>query len=273
MKSDFNEAISTLSEVVQNRPKPIREFDQIFMKNEDMVKQAAFLAQQFSGLKVVFVGDGDSMALAVLHLWKRGLLPEGPAHLHVLDFDERIVKAINRFAEARGYRKYIAAELYNVAEPLPRRLIGRAEAFYTNPPWGASNGGESVIAFVQRGMEALNSHGLAAVVVANDPAIRWTQQVLQRAQRALLGDGFVITELGGERRHYHIDDNPNLQSCTIVAKRLRSRPTGITSRKLDRESFRNFYGRNRHLNFKYVLERNGSSGGRGAAQEYELKPF
>jgi predicted methyltransferase len=184
MKSDFNEAISRLSEVVQNRPKPIREFDQIFMKNEDMVKQAAFLAHQFSGLKVVFVGDGDSMALAVLHLWKRGLLPEGPAHLHVLDFDERIVKAINRFAEARGYREYIAAELYNVAEPLPRTLVGRAEAFYTNPPWGASNGGESVIAFAQRGIEALNSRGLAAVVVANDPAIRWTQLVLQRAHRA-----------------------------------------------------------------------------------------
>ena len=47
MKSDFNEAIRTLSEVVQNRPKPIREFDQIFMRNEDMVKQAS----QMSGME------------------------------------------------------------------------------------------------------------------------------------------------------------------------------------------------------------------------------
>jgi N4-bis(aminopropyl)spermidine synthase len=183
---DFNESLNALSEVVRNRPTPLRQFDQIFMKDEDMVAQAAFLAQKLSNRRTIFIGDGDSMALTMLHLWKRGLLRHGPRHLYVLDFDERIVNAINRFAKARGYQQHIAAELYNVAEPLPRRIIGRAQAFYTNPPWGASNDGNSVVAFVRCGIEALSSTGLAAIVVADDRELAWTMASSNVYERCFL---------------------------------------------------------------------------------------
>jgi predicted methyltransferase len=217
------------------------------MKEEDMVGQAGFIARKFCNLKTVFVGDGDSVALSMLHLWKRGLLAERPKHIRVLDFDERIVNAINRFAETHGYRGLILAELYNVAEPLPKRLIGRADAFYTNPPWGANNDGNSVVAFVLRGIEAVTNPGLGAIVIADDPTQPWTQKVLYRAQGMLLEHGFIIKELGEERHHYHLDDDPDLQSCTIITSRLLPTATKITSRMLERGSFANFYGRNRHL--------------------------
>lgn len=37
MEFDLRKAINAISDVVQNRPAPIREFDQIYMKVADMV--------------------------------------------------------------------------------------------------------------------------------------------------------------------------------------------------------------------------------------------
>jgi N4-bis(aminopropyl)spermidine synthase len=101
MTPDRHQALRVLSEVIGNRPRPLREFDQIFMKADDIVQQAIFLARRFNGLKVAFIGDGDSIPLAMLHLSRRGLFSEIPTRVRVLDFDERIVNAINRFADAR----------------------------------------------------------------------------------------------------------------------------------------------------------------------------
>jgi len=34
---DLKDAINAISDVVQNRPRPLREFDQIYMKTGDMI--------------------------------------------------------------------------------------------------------------------------------------------------------------------------------------------------------------------------------------------
>jgi len=41
---DLKAAINAVSDVVQNRPRPLREFDQIYMKTGDMVMQSEFVA-------------------------------------------------------------------------------------------------------------------------------------------------------------------------------------------------------------------------------------
>ncbi len=270
MTTDRYYALKVLSEVINNRPEPLREFDQIFMKAEDIVEQAALLARTFDGLNAAFIGDGDSIALAMIHLSRHGVFAEAPKHIRVLDFDERIVNAINGFADAHGYSQLIEAELYNVADPLPQRLISQANAFYTNPPWGASNRGESVIAFMQRGIECVGGPAMAAVVVANEPKLPWTQKVLSRARTALHRAGFVTDQLGEERRHYHLDDDPNLRSCTLVAKRVVTPSKKVMSRRLRPRSFRNFYGRGKHLRARFILE-NDQQGVRRSEPRYGLE--
>jgi N4-bis(aminopropyl)spermidine synthase len=106
---------------------------------------------------------------------------------------------------------------------LPWHILPKADAFYTNPPWGASNGGESVIAFLDRGIEAVHDQGQGAVVIGDDPKIPWTQEVLQRTQRAFLSSGFVISELHPQWQMYHLDDAPNLHSCALVVRRIEPR--------------------------------------------------
>ena len=96
---DLRRAINAVSDVIQNRPQPLREFDQIYMKAGDMVLQTSLIAQRFAGRKLLFMGDGDSISLCLAYLMKRGVLETGPESILVLDFDERMVRAVERFAD------------------------------------------------------------------------------------------------------------------------------------------------------------------------------
>src|SRR4051794_31385669 len=143
--------MNAVSDVIQNRPRPLREFDQIYMKAGDMVMQSEFIARWAEGKRLAFIGDGDAISVCVSYLRERGVLPYGPASVTVFDFDERIVNAVARFAD-REQLKTLDARLYNCLDAFP--AVAQFDAFYTNPPWGASNDGESVVVFMQRGIEA-----------------------------------------------------------------------------------------------------------------------
>ena len=52
---DLREAINAVSDVVQNRPRPLREFDQIYMKTGDMVLQSEFIASWADDKRLAFI--------------------------------------------------------------------------------------------------------------------------------------------------------------------------------------------------------------------------
>ena len=106
----------------------------------------------------------------------------------MLDFDERVVFSIHRFAEEYGLTGRISAELYNVADPLPEKHWQQFDGFYTNPPFGKSNGGKSIEAFMKRGFEAVGIDGCGCIVIADHPDYSWTQTVLQTTQRVVLSE-------------------------------------------------------------------------------------
>jgi predicted methyltransferase len=62
---DLRKAISAVSDVVQNRPRPLREFDQIYMKTGDMVLQSEFVASWADDKRLAFIGDGDAISVCV----------------------------------------------------------------------------------------------------------------------------------------------------------------------------------------------------------------
>lgn len=51
---DLRAAINAISDVVQNRPRPLRELDQIYMKSGDMVLQSELVARWADGKRLVF---------------------------------------------------------------------------------------------------------------------------------------------------------------------------------------------------------------------------
>lgn len=273
MSFDFRAALNAISDVVQNRPIPLREFDQIYMKVGDMVIQTEFIARKFDGLDLVFVGDGDSISLSIIHLKKHGIFDYGPKSITVLDFDERIVNSINRFAADDNISDVISAKLYNVADPLPSDLISSKDAFYTNPPWGASNEGLSVLAFAQRGVESVKSGSYGAIVIGDDDEFTWTKEILFTTQKKLIEEGFYITEMIPGLHNYHLDDDPDLKSCAMIFKHLESHIIASNSQPLQRDVLDNFYGRNNPLKIKYVRDLSGLNFGKAPDYTYKLEPM
>lgn len=273
MKFDLRNAINSISDVVMNRPAPLREFDQIYMKVADMVIQAEYVARVFNGKKVVFVGDGDGIALSAAHLKAQDVIDYGPSSITLLDFDERIVNSVLRFGEKLAPKVEITAHLYNVADPLPLGHFGVYDGFHINPPWGASNGGQSVTAFLERGSQATNARGLGIVVIADDPDLPWTQEVLRDTQKRAIELGYVVSEMLPQLHLYHLDDAPDLRSCSCLFRRVVPSLMENSSDKLSADRLRNFYGKNNPLTYKYVRETPDLNVNREADQRYSLEHY
>src|SRR5437763_14663042 len=96
---DLRAAINAISDVIQNRPAPLRIFDQIYMKAGDMVLQREFVARWADGKRLAFIGDGDAISICVAYLQERDIISYGPSQVVVFEFAERICSAGERFAD------------------------------------------------------------------------------------------------------------------------------------------------------------------------------
>ena len=130
------------------------------------------------------------------------------------------VNAVTRFADKEALSKPERDPLQ-----LPRAFPGHRadfDAFYTNPPWGASNDGESVKVFMQRGIEAIGVPRRCAVVVADDPELQWPRRVLASLQQAAISAGFFVQRMMPQVHSYHLDDAPDLRSCNVLLRAVAS---------------------------------------------------
>lgn len=265
---DLKAAINAISDVIQNRPRPLREFDQIYMKAGDMVMQSELIARWTNGKRVAFIGDGDAISVSIAYLHKRGIFEYGPSKIVLFDFDERICNAVKRFADKERLDQ-LDAELYNCLEPFPK--CGQFDVFYTNPPWGASNNGESVKVFVGRGMEAIGYAGEGVVVIADDEELAWPKVVLQAVQRFGLENGFFVQKMMSQLHEYHLDDAPDLRSCNLLFKAVSGSKTARPSVATPQEALENFYGRENPPRVLYVREKKRVDYGKANEDEYSFE--
>lgn len=266
---DLKMALNAISDVVQNRPRPIRQFDQIYMKSGDMVLQSEFVASWADGRRLAFIGDGDAISVCVAYLMKREIIDYGPTKIVVFDFDERIVQAIKRFADKERLDT-LDATLYNCLDEFPEP--GRFDLFYTNPPWGASNNGESVNVFAERGMEASGYAGSGLIVIADDEELAWPKEVLASVQRFALDRSHYVSRMMPRMHLYHLDDAPNLRSCNLEVSALPGTQRAVQSQPVtDPERLENFYGRSKAPRVRYVREVKRLDYGNAAENEYRLE--
>ena len=266
---DLRAAVNAVSDVVQNRPRPLREFDQIYMKTADMVLQSELVAHWANEKRLAFIGDGDSISVCVAYLKNRGIINYGPAAITVFDFDDRMCGAIKRFAEREGLTQ-IQAQLYNCLDPFPGPLD--FDCFYTNPPWGASNLGESVKVFVQRGFEATGYRGEGMVVIADDLKLEWPKQVLAKIQAFAIESGFYVQRMMPRLHNYHLDDNPDLRSCNLILKALPGKDAPGPSESItDPTRLSHFYGKDCPPRVRYVREKIRLDYGKANENEYYLE--
>lgn len=265
---DVRDAVNAISDVVQNRPRPIRSFDQIYMKAGDMVMQSELVADWADGKQIAFIGDGDAISVCVAYFKKRNIIDYGPSRITVFDFDERIVHAIKRFAEREQIR-WLDAELYNCIEAFPRP--SRFDCFYTNPPWGQSNNGSSVHVFVRRGIEACGFQGQGMVVIGDDKELEWPKQVLATTQRYGADLGYFVSRMQPQMHQYHLDDDKLLRSCNLFFEALPGNQShGESATIIDPQALRNFYGRDQGVRVRYVRDKRPNDAEGAHPSEYEL---
>ena len=267
---DLRAAINAISDVVQNRPRPIREFDQIYMKAGDMVLQSELVASWADGKRLAFIGDGDAISVCVAYLQKSEIINYGPSDIVVYDFDERICGAITRFADKEGIGN-LRSELYNCIDPFP----GPTDfgCFYTNPPWGANNEGESVKVFVQRGMEATGHGGQGMVVIADDAELEWPKRGLANVQEYAIRSGYFVQRMISALHAYHLDDAPDLRSCNLILNALPGARLPGPSTAIDPVRLENFYGRDNRPKVHYVREKKRLDYGKAHDDEYRFEPW
>jgi predicted methyltransferase len=256
---DLRKSINFISDVVVNRPTPIRELDQIYMKHADMLLQVEHISKWFTNKSVVFIGDGDAIALSLAYLQKHHELDREDnkcevTKIFVLDFDERIINSIKFFSKEHDLSNLIDAKLYNVADPLPQEYWHHFDCFYCNPPYGASNEGKSISAFMRRGFEATNQNSIGCIVMADDSDMLWTKAVLYHVQKEIIENGFLVREMIPEFHTYHLDDNPSLKSCSLVINRFQKITCEYNSLPLDQNELDNFYGSHSPLIYKCVQD-------------------
>jgi predicted methyltransferase len=265
---DLRDAVNAVSDVVQNRPRPLRIFDQIYMKTGDMVLQSELVARWADGKKLAFIGDGDAISVCVAYLHSRGIVGYGPSEIVVFDFDERICGAITRFADKERLEQ-LRSKLYNCLDAFPDPAY--FDCFYTNPPWGASNDGESVNVFMQRGMEAVGYAGKGMVVIADDEELEWPKRVLSNVQKFALDSGFYVQRMIPRLHRYHLDDNPDLRSCNLIFQAVAGNQPPGPSLAINRDRWANFYGRDNAPRVHYVRERSRLDYGKAHEDEYSLE--
>ena len=265
---DLRMAVNAVSDVVQNRPRPLREFDQIHMKTGDMVLQSEMVADWADGKRLAFIGDGDAISVCVAYLKVRNVLDFGPSKITVFDFDERTVQAVKRFADKERI-EHLDAVLYNCLDKFPD--VTKYDCFYTNPPWGAYNNGESVNLFVQRGIEAVGYEGEGMIVIADDDELPWPKEVLASVQGYSRDRGFYVSRMQRKLHTYHLDDAPDLKSCNLYVSSLPGNQSkAVESEPASEERLKNFYGRSKEPRVKYVRERKRLDYGKAHEDEYEL---
>ncbi len=267
---DLRLAVNAISDVVQNRPRPLRKFDQIYMKAGDMVSQSEIVADWAHDRRLAFVGDGDAISVCVAYLRNRGIIDFGPSHITVFDFDERIVGAITRFAD-KARIDNLDAKLYNCIDAIPASHGGGYDCFYTNPPWGESNGGASVHVFAQRGMELAGFEGEGMIVIADDDELEWPKRVLASTQAFAGGHGYYVSRMMPRLHEYHLD--VELKSCNLIVAALpdNAHRHGPSTPIIDPDRLRNFYGRSQEPRVRYVRERKRLDYGMAPDEEYSLE--
>lgn len=269
---DLRAAINAISDVIQNRPRPIREFDQIYMKAADMVIQSEIIADWADGKRIAFIGDGDAISVCISYLKTRGIFDYGPSEIRVYDFDERICDSITRFADKERMTDTLVAIPYNCFDEFPD--VGKFDCYYTNPPWGQHNEGESVKLFSQRGMEAVGHRGEGVIVIADDDELDWPKTVLLAAQKQALETGFFIQRMMRQVHLYHLDDAPDLRSCNLFVKAHPDNNAVVTSHTItDPAQLDRFYGRDKSLHVRYVRLKQRVDYGKAHDDEYELEPL
>jgi N4-bis(aminopropyl)spermidine synthase len=245
-------------QVVCNRPQPLREYDQIHMRIEDLALHLTLIADTTYNKTVIFVGDSDGVALSLAYAGHLGLI-QSPKKCIIYDFDERIINFVKNFSFQHNFSDQIEGYLYNIFDPLPIKSIIKGDIFHINPPYGQYNDGKSIFAFLERSIAIVKQSGEGIIVLANDLDYNWSQIVLRNTLQELISRNITPYRIIDNLHHYLLDDQPDLESGIIFCKDIDPQNAIPLNESLPLRYKEKFYNRNdnENTNFPHYIRCEG----------------
>lgn len=141
----YKKTIEILGACSDLRPSPKREYDQFTATVETTARRASLMnfLGDVKGKRILFLGDDDFTSVAVASL-------KSAENIAVVDIDKRVLEGITEVSTKQNFR--IKTFHYDAREPLPKRLKGRFDVVFTDPPY-TPNG---IRLFVSRALHALD---------------------------------------------------------------------------------------------------------------------
>ena len=177
----FNDLAKKFKEIVKERPQPKLDYFQGYMVTEDVVARVALMHHygDLCSKSIVLIGDDDLLSVALA-------LTQLPLKITVLDIDKRLGDFITKVNSKYGFN--IEYFEYDVANPIPKTLIGKFDVFSSEPLETLSG----LRAFLLRGVTCLRKGGVGYFgLTLHEASLRkWLE-----AQKLLLKKGCVITDI------------------------------------------------------------------------------
>lgn len=245
--------LDALGIVTRGRPRPYREYDQIYMLDDDMISQIDVLCRYSRGKKIAFLGDGDGISVLLALLTNEDEYSR-PESITIFDFDERILNNYKNIIKSNKFSIKLECVLQNFIEPIPKQYYNKYDFFYINPPYGSKNFGDSCISWLHRCFEACgcdrfdidtNNPVQGCIVIPYDLNQYWTRKNMLNIQNFLSSHGFVVREMRPFMHRYHLQDNPELRSASLFVEQIEKTNLAYRGTNLSSESIKTLYGRER----------------------------
>ena len=177
----FKEISEKFIQIVKDRPLPIVDFFQGYMREKDVIFRVALMHyyNDLADKAFVLIGDDDLLSIALA-------LTELPSKILVLEIDERLGEYIEKVNKKYGLE--IEFQKYDVSNPLPKDLIGKFDVFSSEPLETISG----LKAFISRGVACLRKNGVGYVGLSTAEASRrkWVA-----VEEMLLKMNCVVTDI------------------------------------------------------------------------------
>lgn len=169
-------------ELTEERPLPVAEYDQGFMRPDDALARVVFMHRMgdVAGREIVLIGDDDLVSVALA-------LTGWPRRIVVIDVDERLGAFIERVNREHGFA--IEFRTLDIRHPLPLDLTARFDTFVTDPVETVP-GFELFLSRAAASLRGRYAAGYFGLTTLEASLAKW-----HRLQRLLLQMNFVITDV------------------------------------------------------------------------------
>ncbi|MCS7212969.1 MAG: bis-aminopropyl spermidine synthase family protein [Candidatus Calescibacterium sp.] len=181
------------AEIRKKAPKPVQEYDQGNITPESTIGRISLMRIRgdVAGKKIIVLGDDDLVGIALG-------LTRMPDEVLVLDIDKRLIDFTNDIAKERNLP--VHAEVFDLREPLPKKLKAKFDVFVTDPPEAK----KPFVIFIQKGIWTLKGEGCSGYIgmtLIDSSVPKWAE-----LQSIILKSGGAITDIIRDFNKYDIWD-------------------------------------------------------------------